>query len=156
MLNSGLKFSTSFLIYLEAHLLSESLQISAISRPDKFTLNSPNFFNSSSFSCFAYLWNINPLVWASGKSKRTEISRRDTSAGSKSFFRFVAQITNTSPSLSKLSIFLNKVDRIRLVASWSPAYLDVARESISSIKRITLPSALLASNISASLFSLSP
>ena len=59
-------------------------------------------------------------------------SSLETSAGSRSFFLFVAQITKTSPSLSKLSIFLKRVDKILLVASCNPASLDVANESISS------------------------
>jgi hypothetical protein len=63
----------------------------------------------------------------------------EMSAGSRSFFLLVAQMTRTSPSLSKLSIFLKRVERILRVASCRPYSLLVARESTSSMNRITLP-----------------
>ena len=84
------------------------------------------------------------------------MSVREIRAGSKSIFLFVAQITSTSPSDSKESIFLSNVDKIRLVASCKPISLLVANESISSINKITEPKAYADSNISASLDSDSP
>lgn len=128
-------------MYFEAHFLSASLQIPQISRPDKLTDYSPSLSRSSYVSCLAYLLKISDLVFASGKSNLIVISVLETNAGSKSIFLFVAHITRTSPSDSNESIFLNKVDKMRRVASCSPVSLLVARESISSINKITLPSA---------------
>jgi len=95
-------------------------------------------------------------VEAGGSSNLMLKSNLDINAGSRSYFLFEAHITRTSPSLSKLSIFLKSVDKIRLVASCKPDSLDVAKESTSSIKRITEPKAAEASNTSASFYSASP
>jgi len=130
---------TSLRMYFEAHLRSASFAMSAISRPDRNTESSPSFARSSFDSYLAYRPNISALVLESGSSNLIEISVREISAGSKSFFLLVAQMTSTSPSDSNESIFLNRVERIRLVASWSPVSLLVANESISSMKRITEP-----------------
>jgi hypothetical protein len=92
--------------------------MSSISRPDKFTVLSPNFLCSASVSYFEYLANISALVAASGNSNLIEMSTLEMSAGSKSFFLLVAQIRRTSLfSLSNESIFRNRVDKIRRVAS---------------------------------------
>ena len=80
-------------------------------------------------------------MFESGSSNLIVTSVREIKAGSKSFFLFVAQITSTSPSDSKESIFLNKVDKILLVASCKPVSLLVAKESISSINKMTEPRA---------------
>lgn len=147
---------TSFLMYLDAHLRSASLQMSAMSRPERWTVSSPNWSNSYLDSYFAYRLKISARVGASGSSNRMVMSVLEISAGSRSFFLFVAQITKTSPSDSNESIFLSKVDRILLVASCNPDSRLVARESISSMNRITLPIACDASKISAKRDSDSP
>lgn len=85
--------------------------------PDNPSLNSPNFSKSVLVKCFAYRLKIAPLDNLSGNSNFTLKSIRLNMAGSKSCFLLVAQINNTSVELSKLSIFLNKVDKIRLLAS---------------------------------------
>jgi len=147
---------TSFLMNLEAHLRSAFLHMSQMSLPERWTDISPRVFSSSLLNYLAYLSKMELRVPLSGSSNLMLRSSLDTSAGSRSFFLFEAQITSTSPSLSKLSIFLSNVERILLVASWSPDSLDVARESTSSMKSITDPIAAQASNISANLLSDSP
>ena len=52
------------------------------------------------------------------------MSNLDSNAGSRSFLRFVAQMSNTSPSDSKESIFRSKVERIRRDASCIPPSLN--------------------------------
>ena len=99
---------------------------------------------------------MSDLVDASGSSNLILKSSLDMRAGSRSCFLFDAQITRTSPSLSKESIFLNRVERILLVASCNPDSLDVAKESTSSMNKITEPIAADASKISASFYSASP
>ena len=126
-------------MYFEAHFLSASLQMSLMSLPDKLRVKSPSSWRSSSDSYLAYLLKMRALVLESGNSNLMLRSILEMRAGSKSFFLLVAQITSTSPSLSKLSIFLKRVDKILLVASWRPDSLLVASESISSMKRMTLP-----------------
>ena len=88
-----------------------------MSLPDKYSERVPNSSSCSFESYFAYHWNIKAQVFESGSSNLTVKSSLEIKAGSRSFFQFVAQTTNTSPSDSNESIFLSKVERILHVAS---------------------------------------
>lgn len=81
-------------------------------------------------------------------------SIRESMAGSRSCFLLVAQISNTSVVLSKLSILRSKVERTRLLASCISELLLPARASISSMKMMTRPRLRQAYQISPSCFSL--
>jgi len=86
---------TSLRMNLDAHLLSASLQISLMSLPERLTASSPRLSSSVLSSCLAYRLKISERVVASGSSNLIVISVLEISAGSRSFFLFVAQITKT-------------------------------------------------------------
>jgi hypothetical protein len=83
-----------------------------------------------------YLKLLITLLNSSGSSNLILKSILLSIAASKSYFLLVAAINKTSVVLSKLSIFLNNVDKILLLASCIPSPLLVAIESISSINNI--------------------
>lgn len=112
----GSFLSTSFLMSLDAHLLSACLHTSLMFLPEKPYVYSAKNYNYFSYSCLAYLLKMAALACLSGSENLILKSILLSIAGSRSCFRFVAQISRMSVVDSKLSIFLNKVDNTLLLA----------------------------------------
>ena len=135
----GSFFSTSFLISFEAHFRSACLHTSLMFLPENPSVSSAKNYSSLSLMCFAYRLNIAALECLSGRENLMLKSILLNIAASRSCFLFVAQINSTSVEDSKLSIFLNKVERtLRLASCMSLSRLP-AKASISSMKIMTLP-----------------
>lgn len=137
--------STSFLINFEAHFLYACLHTSLMFLPENPSVSSAKKDKSSSLRCFAYREKIAALECLSGKENLMLRSILLSIAASKSCFLLVAQMSKTSVVDSKLSIFRNNVDKTLRLASCISLSLLPAMASISSIKMITFPSFLQAS-----------